>query len=111
VVYSRPLNQIAQIEPYLFNEGDTNEFSTETKRIAEVVRCEGCGLRLTVSFRHTATPTCRGRVLFFKRSFYFGAGGNIIFPATTYAQLKAMFDALHQQDNHSVALKLAETKQ
>ena len=48
-----------------------------------------------------------GRILIYKRQFYFGGEGNIIFPAESYALLKAYFDTLHKQDNHALVLKQA----
>ena len=49
------------------------------------------------------------RTLVYKRDFFFGGGGTILFPATSYAPLKAYFDQLHQQDNHTISLKQAGT--
>lgn len=48
-----------------------------------------------------------GRILIYKRQFYFGGEGNIIFPVESYALLKAYFDTLHKQDNHALVLKQA----
>lgn len=48
-----------------------------------------------------------GRILIYKRKFYFGGEGNIIFPVESYALLKAYFDTLHKQDNHALVLKQA----
>lgn len=46
-----------------------------------------------------------GKALVYRREFYFGGGGNILFPVRSYEQLKAYFDMLHKQDNHSIILK------
>lgn len=46
-----------------------------------------------------------GKMVFFTRNFFFGGGGNILFPATSYAQLKTYFDQLHKQDGHTLSLK------
>jgi hypothetical protein len=46
-----------------------------------------------------------GKWLSFKRSFFFGGGTYILFPPTSYGQLKNYFDALYKADNHSLALK------
>jgi hypothetical protein len=43
--------------------------------------------------------------LVFKRDFQFGGDGNIIFPVTSYASLKKLFDAYHQLDSHTITLK------
>lgn len=46
-----------------------------------------------------------GKVLIFKRDFMFGNKGNILFPTATYGNLKQLFDAYHQQDDHTITLK------
>jgi Domain of Unknown Function with PDB structure (DUF3857)/Transglutaminase-like superfamily len=46
-----------------------------------------------------------GKTLIFRREFMFGAGGNILFPVTTYENLKRLFDAYHQLDSHAITLK------
>jgi hypothetical protein len=46
-----------------------------------------------------------GRTLHFKRSFFFGGGGNILFPVGAYPQLKNFFDVLNTQDSHTITLK------
>lgn len=43
--------------------------------------------------------------LIYKRNFHFGGGGNVLFPAETYLQLKNMFDAFHTSDSHTITLK------
>jgi hypothetical protein len=43
--------------------------------------------------------------LVYKREFHFGGGGNILFPATSYQQLKNLFDAFNKADTHTVTLK------
>jgi hypothetical protein len=43
--------------------------------------------------------------LVYKRKFYFGENGNLVFPQTTYPQLKRLFDAVHEKDNHTITLK------
>lgn len=50
-----------------------------------------------------------GRLLVFKRNFFFGGAGNILFPVTAYPQLKNFFDVLNKQDNHTITLKQAAT--
>ncbi|HZI88317.1 MAG TPA: DUF3857 domain-containing protein [Pyrinomonadaceae bacterium] len=49
--------------------------------------------------------TVDGRSINYRRNFYFGRGGNILFPVSAYPQLKAYFDELHKQDNHALTLK------
>ena len=50
-----------------------------------------------------------GSLLVYKRNFFFGGNGTVLFPVTSYGQLKGYFDLLHKQDNHSIALKQAAT--
>ncbi len=56
-------------------------------------------------YKPSLRVTSDGRMLIYSRSFFFGAGGNILFPAKSYSQLKNYFDVLHQQDGHTVTLK------
>jgi hypothetical protein len=51
------------------------------------------------------------KTLVYKRNFYFGAGGNLFFPKSSYGQLKAVFDALHDRDNHTITLKQVAVNQ
>jgi hypothetical protein len=46
-----------------------------------------------------------GRKLTYRREFFFGGGGNILFPENAYASLKGLFDLLHQNDEHTITLK------
>jgi hypothetical protein len=46
-----------------------------------------------------------GHTIVFRREFFFGGGGNILFPANGYAPLKTLFDLLHQNDEHTITLK------
>lgn len=56
-------------------------------------------------YKPSAAITQDGRTLIYKREFYFGGGGNILFPVGAYKQLKTFFDALNKEDNHTVTLK------
>ncbi|MFN7947980.1 MAG: DUF3857 domain-containing protein [Blastocatellia bacterium] len=47
------------------------------------------------------------KTLIFKRDFQFGGNGDILFPVTSYASLKKLFDAYHQLDSHTITLKQA----
>jgi hypothetical protein len=49
------------------------------------------------------------KLLQYKRSFYFGGNGTVLFPVTSYGQLKQFFDILHKEDNHTIVLKQATT--
>ena len=44
-------------------------------------------------------------ILVYGREFYFGGNGKILFPATSYQPLKALWDAFHQIDSHTITLK------
>ena len=60
-------------------------------------------------YKPTLSITSDRKALIYKRTFFFGGGGALLFPVDTYPALKAYFDALHKQDNHSIALKQAAT--
>ena len=47
--------------------------------------------------------------LIFKRYFFFGGGGNILFPESNYAAVKGLFDILHKNDEHTISLKQTPT--
>lgn len=52
--------------------------------------------------------TAKGDELQFKRTFSFNS---LIFPATSYAPLKQVFDLIHEGDNHTITLKQAAAAQ
>lgn len=58
-----------------------------------------------------ATKDQRGLV--YKRKFFFGGGGNtldrLLYEPTGYNAIKAYFDTLHKQDNHTITLKQGGT--
>ena len=58
-------------------------------------------------YKPRLAATKDGKTLVYTRTFFFGGGGNVLFPVQSYGQLKAYFDQLHKQDNHSIALKQA----
>lgn len=60
-------------------------------------------------YKATVGVTKDGRTLVYKRKFFFGGGGNIVFPVTSYPQLKNFFDILNKQDNHTITLRQAAT--
>jgi len=47
-----------------------------------------------------------GKTVRYLRDFFFGGGGSIFFPMTSYAALKQLFDAVHTADNHTLTLKI-----
>lgn len=46
-----------------------------------------------------------GKSLVYNRRFYFGGGGNLLFPVTSYNSLKTIFDLINKADNHTITLK------
>lgn len=53
----------------------------------------------------TVGITADQRTLQYKRNFTFGLAGKILFPATSYQQLKYVFDTTHRLDSYQIALK------
>ena len=51
--------------------------------------------------------TSDGKMLVYRRTFFFGGGDSVLFPLEAYPALKNYFEQLHKQDNHSLALKQA----
>ena len=43
--------------------------------------------------------------LMYKRNFFFGGNESILFPVTTYDQVKRLFDEINRADNHMITLK------
>lgn len=60
-------------------------------------------------YRPSLAASSDGTLLVYKRNFYFGGGGSVLYPVESYPQIKNYFDTLHKQDNHSVALKQTAT--
>jgi hypothetical protein len=56
-------------------------------------------------YKPTVAVTSDGKLLIYKRNFFFGGGGNIFFPVAAYPQLKNYFDVVNKQDNHTITLK------
>jgi Domain of Unknown Function with PDB structure (DUF3857)/Transglutaminase-like superfamily len=56
-------------------------------------------------YKPSAAITSDKKTLVYKRSFYFGGGDSILFPASGYGQLKTYFDEVHKQDGHIITLK------
>lgn len=44
-------------------------------------------------------------LLKYNRKFYFGGGGNILFPTRAYQPVKGLFDAFNKADTHTITLK------
>ena len=51
--------------------------------------------------------TSDGKTLVYKRAFFFGGAGSVLFPVESYPAVKGYFDQLNKQDSHSIALKQA----
>ena len=60
-------------------------------------------------YKPSLAASADGTLLVYKRSFFFGDGGSVLYPVEGYPQLKNYFDTLHKQDNHSIALKQTAT--
>ncbi len=43
--------------------------------------------------------------LIYNRKFYFGGGGNILFPSGAYTAVKGLFDAFQKSEAHTITLK------
>ena len=61
-------------------------------------------------YKPSLASSTDGTLLVYKRNFFFGKGGNVLFPVESYTQLKNYFDTMHKQDNHTIALKQAATR-
>ena len=56
-------------------------------------------------YKPALSITSDGKMLVYKRTFFFGGGNAVLFPVETYPAMKGYFDQLHKQDNHNIALK------
>ena len=45
-----------------------------------------------------------GRAIVYKRSFFFGKGGTVLYPASSYPQIRNYFDAVQKHDSHAIVL-------
>ena len=57
------------------------------------------------AYKPTLSVTKDGKMLIYKRNFFFGGGQTILFPRESYGQLKNYFDMVHKEDNHTITLK------
>jgi hypothetical protein len=55
--------------------------------------------------RISMTYSAAGNTLAYQRNFFFGAGGNLIFPKESYDGIKRLFDNFYKADTHMVTLK------
>ena len=58
----------------------------------------------TSEYKSSITVSKESHQIAFRRSFFFGGDGKLLFPATDYAWLKEYFDAVNKLDNHMVTL-------
>ncbi len=61
------------------------------------------------AYQPTLQATTDGKTLVYKRRFFFGGGGQILFPVESYPAVKALFDQVNKQDNHTITLKQSAT--
>jgi len=61
------------------------------------------------AYKPSLSATADGSLLVYKRSFFFGGGGSLLYPVEQYPNVKNYFDAIHKQDSHSIALKQTAT--
>jgi len=60
----------------------------------------------TVDWKVTARIEGKTKLVY-ERRFSFGDDGNLVLPVTAYANVKKVFDAIHEGDDHTFALKQA----
>ena len=60
-------------------------------------------------YKPSLAASTDGSLLVYKRSFFFGGGGAILYPVESYTNVKNYFDMVHKQDSHSIALKQTAT--
>ncbi|HSK62355.1 MAG TPA: transglutaminase-like domain-containing protein, partial [Pyrinomonadaceae bacterium] len=58
-------------------------------------------------YKPSLAITSDGKTLVYKRTFFFGGGGSVLFPVEAYPAVKGYFDQLNKQDSHSIALRQA----
>ena len=56
-------------------------------------------------YKPTLGVTPDGKLLRYKRNFFFGGNGALLYPVATYGQLKSYFDLVNKEDNHTISLK------
>lgn len=66
------------------DQGDTQNISSLKTRV-EVVKAD--------------------RLMKYRREFYFGGGGNVLFDASIYPVLKKLFDEFHSANSHTITFK------
>ncbi|MBC8030341.1 MAG: DUF3857 and transglutaminase domain-containing protein [Pyrinomonadaceae bacterium] len=57
------------------------------------------------AYNPSISASTDGKLLVYRRRFFFGAGGHILFPVESYTAIKTLFDAINKADNHTITLK------
>jgi Domain of Unknown Function with PDB structure (DUF3857)/Transglutaminase-like superfamily len=60
-------------------------------------------------YKPSLAASADGSLLVYKRNFFFGGKGSVLYPVDAYSAIKTYFDTMHKQDNHSIALKQTAT--
>ena len=93
---------------YPWSEGDLVEFELPKGFAFDNADAPSSFASAGISeYKPSLSATADGLFLVYKRTFFFGGGGHLLYPVTSYSQVKAYFDQVHKQDNHSIALKQA----
>ncbi|MEZ5393934.1 MAG: DUF3857 domain-containing protein [Bryobacterales bacterium] len=69
---------------------------------------EGTNIQNVGHYNIKISITPEGKLIY-ARDFLFGQNGTILFPKTSYSQLKGLFDFLKKQDDHVLTLREAST--
>ncbi len=72
----------------------------------EAAAPEGTDIQNVGHYNVKISITPEGKLIY-ARDFVFGQNGTILFPKTSYAQLKGLFDFLKKQDDHVLTLREA----
>ena len=62
-----------------------------------------------VDYQPRISVAANGKFLVYKRRFFFGGGGTILFPVTAYPSIKSLFDEINKSDHHTITLKQTAT--
>ncbi len=54
---------------------------------------------------YEASVRAGGGQLIYQRKLVFGRGGLLVFPVASYSKVKRAFDAMHEQDQHTITLR------
>ena len=93
--------------PYPWSEQDNIEFELPKNFeldnadspgvIADTNKISSLDIKIAVNKTNTD--------LIYNRKFYFGGGGNILFPQGAYQPIKNLFDQFHKADSHTITIK------